>query len=70
MIDFMGNIGLPEIILGILVLIIFFGSKKMTEMARSAGEAGRELKKIKKEFEDAKLEVTKEKTGGGASKDV
>ncbi len=70
MIDFMGNIGLPEIILGILVLIIFFGSKKMTEMARSAGEAGRELKKIKKEFEDAKVEVTKEKTGGGASKDV
>ena len=66
----MGNIGLPEIILGILVLIIFFGSKKMTEMARSAGEAGRELKKIKKEFEDAKLEVTKEKTEGGASKDV
>ena len=75
MIDLMGNIGLPEIILGILVLIIFFGSKKMTEMARSAGEAGRELKKIKKEYEDAKTEVikpesVKTKTEGGASKDV
>lgn len=66
----MGNIGLPEIILVILVLIIFFGSKKMTEMARSAGKAGREFKKIKGEFEDAKIEVAKEKTGGGASKDV
>ncbi|KKP46371.1 MAG: TatA/E family twin arginine-targeting protein translocase [Candidatus Woesebacteria bacterium GW2011_GWA1_33_30] len=64
------NIGLPEIILVALVLIIVFGSKKMTEMARSAGEAGKELKKIKKEFSGAQKEVEKIKTKGGVSLDA
>lgn len=62
----MPNIGLPEIILVVLVLIIFFGSKRMGEMAKSAGEAGKELKKIKKEFHSAKQEMTKEFEEGGA----
>ncbi len=59
------NLGLPEIILIGLVLIIFFGGKRMTDMAKSAGEAGKELKKIKKEFNSAKKEVEKVKVGGG-----
>ncbi len=58
------NIGLPEIILIVLVLIIIFGSKRMTDIARDAGEAGKELKKIKKEFGSAKKEVEKIKNGG------
>lgn len=48
------NIGLPELIIIILVLIVFFGSKKITELAKQAGETGRELKKVKKEYEKAK----------------
>lgn len=58
------NLGLPEIILIVLVLIIVFGSKRMTDMAKNAGEAGKELKKIKKEFGSAKTEVEKIKNGG------
>ncbi|EKE05151.1 MAG: hypothetical protein ACD_19C00425G0012 [uncultured bacterium] len=42
------NLGLPEIILIVLVLIIIFGSKRITDIAKDAGEAGKELKKIKK----------------------
>lgn len=61
----MGNIGLPEIILVSLVLIIIFGSKRMTEMAKSAGEAGKELNKIKKDFKEASKEIDKVKTEGG-----
>jgi Sec-independent protein translocase protein TatA len=59
------NLGLPEIILIGLVLIIMFGGKRMTDMARDAGAAGKELKKIKKEFNSAKKEVEKVKVGGG-----
>lgn len=51
------NFGLPEIVLILLVLIIMFGGKRMTDMARDAGQAGKELKKIKKEFGQAKKEV-------------
>lgn len=62
----MGNIGLPEIILIVLVLIIVFGSKRITDLAKDAGEAGRNLKKIKKEYSEAKNEIDKiKKTGGG-----
>jgi len=57
---------MPEIILIVLVLIIVFGSKKITDLAKDAGEAGKELKKIKKEYSQAINEVEKiKKTGGG-----
>lgn len=58
------NLGLPEIILIVLVLIIIFGSKRITDIAKDAGTAGKELKKIKKEFGQAKKEVEKIKEGG------
>lgn len=55
----MGRIGLPEIVLIVLVLIIFLGSKRMSEIARSAGQAGKELKKAKNDYEEAKTEIQK-----------
>lgn len=58
------NLGLPEIVLIVLVLIIVFGSKRITDIAKDAGEAGKELKKIKKEFGQAKKEVEKIGKGG------
>ncbi len=61
----MGNLGLPEIILIVLVLIIVFGSKRITDIAKDAGEAGKELKKIKKEYGQAKSEIEKIKSTGG-----
>jgi len=69
--NFLRNIGTPEIIIITLVLIIFFGSKRMSEMARELGEASKELKKAKKEakesIEAVKQEVNledKEEKGG------
>jgi TatA/E family protein of Tat protein translocase len=70
--NFLRNIGTPEIIIITLVLIIFFGSKRMSEMARELGEASKELKKAKKEakesIEAVKQEVNLEdkKEKGGA----
>jgi sec-independent protein translocase protein TatA len=40
-----GNIGTPEIILILVVLMILFGAKKIPEFARGLGEAGSEFKK-------------------------
>lgn len=60
------NIGLPEIVLVILILTLIFGGKKMTDFAKNAGLAGKELKKIKKEYSEAKEEVEKIKNEGGA----
>ena len=61
------NFGLPEIILVIFILTIMFGGKRMTDLAREAGNTGRELKKIKKEYTEAKVEVEKIKSEGGAA---
>lgn len=57
------NVGLTELIIVVLVLIIFAGSKKINEMAKNAGEATKELKKIKKEYRDASAAVAEELTG-------
>lgn len=47
MFNFLNNIGPSEIIIGVLILIIFFGSKRLKEMAKTAGESTKELKKAK-----------------------
>jgi len=60
MLNFIRNIGLPEIILIVIVLIIFIGSKKMKQVARDAGKATKEMKKVNKEYGDAVNEVKKE----------
>lgn len=54
-----GNIGSTEIIIIALVLVVLFGGKKLPELARGMGEAGKELKKAKKEIMDAKDEFDK-----------
>ena len=50
---FLKGIGPTEIIIVALVLFVLFGGKKLTEWAKGVGEAGKELKKAKKEFETA-----------------
>jgi sec-independent protein translocase protein TatA len=54
------NIGLPELAIIILVLILLFGSKKIKELARQTGEAGRELKRVKNEYKETVAEIKKE----------
>jgi len=47
------NLGSSEIIIILLILVLLFGSSKISEMAKDLGKTSRDLKKIKKEYEDA-----------------
>lgn len=60
MFNFIKNLGLTEVIIIVLLLVIFFGSKRMSEIAKTAGESTKELKKVKKEYQSAVSEVNKE----------
>jgi len=54
-------IGGPEIIVVLLFIVIFFGSKKIPELAKGLGKAMREVKdasnEIKKEIRDSATSV-------------
>ena len=50
MFDFVKNIGPTELIVILLILIVFFGGKAITGLARTSGETIKEVKKAKKEF--------------------
>jgi sec-independent protein translocase protein TatA len=50
---FIGGLGGWEIMLILLIIVIFFGAKKIPEMARGLGKGIRE-------FKDATKEITKE----------
>ena len=41
----MGNIGTPEILIVAVILLVFFGGKKLPELARGLGDAIKEFKK-------------------------
>jgi len=55
----MGNLGGPEIILILLVVFVFFGAKKIPEIAKGLGEGIREFRKAAR---DVQSEVEKETT--------
>ncbi len=55
----MFNLGSKEILIVALIILFLFGSKKLTEWAKGLGDAGRELKKAKKEFSEAMDETDK-----------
>lgn len=48
---FLQSIGTTEIVIIAIILLLLFGGKKINEWARGIGEAGKELKKAKREFE-------------------
>lgn len=56
----MFNLGSKEILIIALIILFLFGSKKLTEWAKGLGEAGKELKKAKKEFTSAIDDTDKE----------
>lgn len=62
---FFGNLGTTEWIIIGLVILMLFGGKKLTELARGLGESGKELKRVKREFhaaiEDDKKEPSEAK---------
>lgn len=41
----LGNIGTPELIVLGLVLLLFFGGKKLPELARGVGDSVKEFRK-------------------------
>ncbi|MEI7811277.1 MAG: twin-arginine translocase TatA/TatE family subunit [Ignavibacteria bacterium] len=53
----MGNLGAGEIILIILVILIFFGPKKIPEIAQGIGKGMKEFKRAMKDVED-ELKIT------------
>lgn len=48
----MGNLGATEIILIILAFVLFFGAKKIPELAQGLGKGIREFKKASREFDE------------------
>lgn len=47
------NLGTAEIVIILIVLLILFGGKKLPELARGLGQAGKELKGAKKDLQKA-----------------
>lgn len=60
MLNFLKNLGPTELIIIGVILIIFFGGKKVAELGKTAGETTKEFKKIKKAYGEAVEEVKKE----------
>ncbi len=48
----MGNIGTTEILLIVLVIVIFFGARKIPELAQGLGKGIREFRKAAKDIQD------------------
>tara|TARA_B100002019_G_C20912335_1_gene423452 strand:+ start:271 stop:471 length:201 start_codon:yes stop_codon:yes gene_type:complete len=57
------NLGGPEIVLIVFVVVLLFGAKRIPELARGLGKGMREFKdatkEIKKEVDDAGKEIDK-----------
>src|SRR5438477_7946375 len=46
------NLGGPDLIVILLIILVLFGAKKLPELARGMGSAIREFQKAKDEFSD------------------
>lgn len=60
MFNFVKNIGTVELLIIAFIIILFFGGKKINELARGIGESKKELKKVTKEIKGDK----KDEEGG------
>jgi sec-independent protein translocase protein TatA len=57
----LGSIGMPELIIGLVVILLLFGAKRVPELARGLGSGVREFKKGTQEGEDKKKEEAEKK---------
>ena len=46
-----GNLGLPELLIILVIVLLLFGAKRLPEIARSMGQTIQEFKKGVKEVE-------------------
>jgi sec-independent protein translocase protein TatA len=49
---FLPNLGGPDLIIILLIILVLFGAKKLPELARGMGSAIKEFQKAKDEFSD------------------
>lgn len=65
-----GSIGMPELIIGLVVILLLFGAKRVPELARGLGSGVREFKKgtTEGEVEDKKKKEEEEEEQLEASK--
>jgi sec-independent protein translocase protein TatA len=47
-----GNIGTGEIIIILVIILVFFGAKKIPELAQGLGKGMREFRKAAKDIQD------------------
>jgi sec-independent protein translocase protein TatA len=55
----MGSIGGPELFLILLIVLIFFGAKRLPDLARGLGQGIREFRKAAKDVQDDVEKETK-----------
>ncbi len=60
MLNFIKNIGPTEIVVLVLIIVIFFGSKIAIGIGKASGETLKEIKKIKNEFTGATEDLKKD----------
>lgn len=53
MFDFLKNISPTEVVIILVILIVLFGARFMIGLGRTSGETVKEIKKVKKEFNNA-----------------
>ena len=64
-----GSVGMPELIIGLVVILLLFGAKRVPELARGLGSGVREFKKGTQEGEvEKKKEEEQEEEQLEASK--
>ena len=62
MLNFLKNIGPTELIIIGVIILVFFGANKIAQFGKSAGEATKEIKKIKEEIVKKDDEPEKDST--------
>jgi sec-independent protein translocase protein TatA len=57
------NIGAPEIIIILVVLVLLFGARKLPELARSIGQSAKEFRKGMEEAAEEEAEEERDTAG-------
>jgi sec-independent protein translocase protein TatA len=59
------NVGAPELLIVLAVVLLLFGSKKLPELARGMGRASKEFRKGLQESSDTSKDKPPEEKAGG-----